>query len=160
MPEFLLLINPHWTNELTTEEIDSDDINIGAYCMRKGPGFIAEVQNDGFFATPSNITGKGWNGSKFWLIKIPGTVDEYRAKITKKMIKVQLSTKQKDIEVVDDTIDIDSVLADATQEEWVCNFPGAKESAQVRLIYTFADKNKLKTKKEKYDKTKKVVLSK
>lgn len=160
MAELMLLVNPHHTNSIEQSEIDADDLKLNAYLTQKGPGYISAIRPDGYFATPSNPTGKPWNGTKFWLIKIPGTVTEYKGKIKYKTVKVNTHKIEKDIPVIDENIDINSIMADATQEVWECEFPGAKESAQFRYIWTFADKNKLKIKKVVYNKTDKIVSAK
>ena len=52
------------------------------------PGVVAEVREDGYFATSVNTTGRGWNGDKYWLIKVPGSVVEHSTHNVKKMVDV------------------------------------------------------------------------
>jgi hypothetical protein len=156
MPELIILTKPHWTTSLTPNQIDLSDTNLFAYLTKKDIGFVCDVKEDSFFATPNNRKGRGWNGNKSWLVKIPGTIEEYKNKMKFKTITINLTLKQKDIQIIDETIDVNSILADSTQEVWICNFPGAVENSQIRYIYTFIDKSKLKTKKETYEKTLKI----
>ena len=66
--------------ELLIKAIDnfSGDTQSNAYKIREAPGDVVEVEEqDGFYWTPENPTGRGWNKNVFYLILCPGvTKDE------------------------------------------------------------------------------------
>lgn len=75
----------HWADFLTPEQLAEDNVKLIAYLEKSPGGFIVEVQADGFFATPENLTGRGWRGDKFNLVKVTdGTVAQIYATIKNK----------------------------------------------------------------------------
>jgi len=63
--------NSSWTEILTPEELAAAPEKLQAYLTRSLGGWIAEVDDDGFFAIESNPAGRGWRGDTYVLVLIP-----------------------------------------------------------------------------------------
>lgn len=134
--------NSSWTELLTPEEIAAAPDKLVAYLTRSPGGFIAEIREDGFFATPTNPSGRGWRGDTFALVEVAdATVNQVYAAIKNKQKLITLNTGET-VDCLDEVLDLTKLDPPAYWETGT--YP-------VRTIYT-TPLNKLKYVKVDYSK--------
>lgn len=76
MAQILFNIEKHEVEDLTEEQRDVTLNAVHIYRCGRVRGFVFEVQEDGYFATRENPSGRGWGGGKWvgkWgLLLVPG----------------------------------------------------------------------------------------
>jgi hypothetical protein len=151
VPELLVLKYEHDEKKYTTEQITLSNKKAAAYILRKCPGYVVEVQPDGYFQTLTNPHGKGWRGDRFILIKTDDTKKEKKDYNVNLVVDATLE-KTKKIEILDQVIDIEKTKTKGTVETQGYA-PGLE-----REILTVAE-NKIEKMKVDYGKTDRILTA-